>query len=169
MTTKKGPPRRRRERTVFHYKVDEVLRDEDRDAYLALLRDPRTRNEDAHRWLTDRGYALSLSAVARHRRRFLSSDSENQAALQRAEMFARLAGGPGAPDFAAGARVQLQHLVFQHLLELDEQVKIDSGELLQLSKLVAECVKMDAPPAKRRETNEGKSSSASAVVPRTDE
>ena len=45
-------PKRRRTRTIFHYKIDEVLRSDDRENYLALIRHPFMRNEDAHGWLT---------------------------------------------------------------------------------------------------------------------
>src|SRR5687768_4266119 len=103
---------RRRQRTVFHYKVEVQLKSVHREAYLAVLRDPRTRNEDAHRWLTDRGYTLSLSEVARHRRRLLTREAEHRAQVEHAALFARLAGSPDAPDFASGARVYLQHLAF---------------------------------------------------------
>src|SRR3954465_2144798 len=101
-----NPPdgvRRRRPRAVFHYKVDEDLRPGDREAYLALLHDPRTRIEDAHRWLTEHGYVLSRSAAARHRRRLLAGEAERDTALRHSLSFARLAGSPGAPDFTAGS------------------------------------------------------------------
>jgi len=168
MSNQQGPPRRRRERTVFHYKVDELLRADDRDPYLTLLGDPRTRNEDAHRWLTHRGYILSLSAVARHRRRLLKSQGEQRAEIERAEMFARAARSAEAPDFAAGAKMQLQHLVFQHLMELDEHAQIGSEELLRLSKLVGECVKMEAQRPDARKT-QSRPSAEPAPAPQTDE
>lgn len=153
-------PQCRRPRTVFHYKVDEDLRPDDREAYLALLRDARTRIDDAHRWLLARGYALSRSAVARHRRRLLSAEADRRADLDRALAFARLAGAPDAPDFAAGSVLQLQHLVFQRLLDAgDPEVARDDddddepdrppqpprltpADLLTLSKLVAQCLEL---------------------------
>src|SRR5687768_13891803 len=102
----------RRKRTIFHYKLDAILRPEDRQAYLDLARAPRTRNEDAHAWLLQRGYALSLSAVARHRRRLIAGDAEYRNALQKTLIFAQVAGSPGAAaDFTAAARFQLQQLV----------------------------------------------------------
>src|SRR3954465_7285771 len=100
---------RRRERSVFHYKVDELLRPEHRDVYLAMVRHPATRLDDAHAWLLARGYQLSRSAVTRHRRRLLARDADHDQDLARATAFARAAGGTDAPDFAAGMQLQLQH------------------------------------------------------------
>jgi hypothetical protein len=151
-------PRKRRPRCNFHYKIDETLRPEDRQNYLALVRCPAMRVDDAHAWLLGRGYAVSRSAVARHRRRLLSTDVEHDQALERAEMFARMATGPGAPDFAAGNRLQLQYVVFQYLKKFHDPTPgdIDDGrdvpdeirlispeELLTLSKVVAQCVELD--------------------------
>jgi hypothetical protein len=156
-------PRRRRPRAVFHYKVDELLAPADRPAYLALLHDPRTRIDDAHAWLTARGYALSRSAVARHRRRLLAGAAEQHAAERKALAFARFASAGGGADFAAGTLLQFQHMVFQrvleaggagHLLREDQEhsaangdaspepERIDSTELLRLSKLVCQCIDM---------------------------
>src|SRR5215218_2421780 len=111
-----APPRRRRPRTAFHYKVDEDLRPADREPYLALLHDPRTRIDDARRWLLDRGYTPSRSAVSRHRRRLLAAEAEQRAAVTRALAVADLAKSP-APDFAAAAEAYWKHLVFTRLLE----------------------------------------------------
>src|SRR5687767_13464658 len=110
-------PRRRRPRTVFHYKVDEELRPADREPYLALLHDPRTRIDDARRWLLERGYSPSRSAVARHRRRLLAAEAEQRAGITRALAVARIAGSPDAPDFAAASEAYWKHLVFTRLLE----------------------------------------------------
>jgi hypothetical protein len=155
------PTRRRRPRAVFHYKVDEVLTPGDRPAYLALLHDPRTRIDDAHRWLTEHGYALSRSAVARHRRRLLAGEAERQAAERKALAFARFAAAGGGADFAAGTLVQFQQIVFERVLEAggdghlvrggraessDDSAagpaRLDSSELLRLSKLVCQCIDM---------------------------
>lgn len=181
-------PRRRRPRTVFHYKVDEDLAPADRQPYLALLRDPRTRIEDAHRWLLERGYAASRSAVARHRRRVLAGEAEHQAGMARALAFARLAGSPDAPDFAAGAERYWQHLVFERLRTCGAAPAGESGgpgpagaapasaptpaELLELGKLVVQCIELTrrrllhstAPPPPR-----GPAGAPAASPPRSDE
>src|SRR4051794_17014602 len=108
-STESGQPRKRRPRCNFHYKVDETLRPEHRENYLALVRSHHMRVDDAHAWLLAQGYHLSRSAVARHRRRLLGAHAEHEAALERAERFARVASRPDAPDFAAGNRLQLQY------------------------------------------------------------
>jgi hypothetical protein len=149
---------------VFHYKVDQDLRPDDRGPYLALLHEPRTRIDDALAWLAARGYVLSRSAVARHRRRLLAAEQRQAKARDRALMFARMAGSVNAPDFTAGAVVQLQHLVLEHLIRLTEPTptsqpgreddasggdansagrELTTAEYLALSKLVAQCVKVD--------------------------
>ena len=53
-----------------HLKVDNLLRDEDRDAYHALLRQPGTTGRKAYEWLVARGYRVSTGAVKRHKQRF---------------------------------------------------------------------------------------------------
>lgn len=146
----------RRTRTVFHYKVEEELRAEDREAYLALILAARTTNESAHAWLLERGYSLSLSAVARHRRRHIAANRTRQAEIQGMELFARCSGN----DMAAGIEAYFQHLVFEHLIRLgrstpspfdddaddaaNDDSRLNATELLRLSKLVASAVDMAA-------------------------
>jgi hypothetical protein len=172
---------RRRERRVFHYKVDETLRPEHRDVYLAMIRHPATRLDDAHAWLLARGYQLSRSAVARHRRRLLARDAEHEQDLDRAVAYAKVAGGKDAPDFAAGMELQLQHLVFQHLMELDRRLPgreddedevrepMDTAELLRLSKLVAQVVETAAKQIRTKKPDAPAITEPTAVVKRTDE
>lgn len=163
---------KRRVRTVFHYKIDEVLCAEDREAYRTLALDPRTTNQSAHAWLTQRGYTtLSLSAVARHRRRLVAAEHQRQGDLDRIRAFASIGSKPGeAPDFAHAAEYQLQAMVFDHLMRLGEQAEryeaareaafaadgdppareapaenpVTSAELLRVCKLVAQCVNLTA-------------------------
>ena len=153
--------KRRRTRTIFHYKIDEVLRADDRENYLALIRHPVMRNEDAHGWLLGRGYHISLSAVARHRRRLIAGDAEHRSEAQKTQIFARAMAGPNGPDFAAAGELQFQHLVFRHLMNFnerladeedgiaDEDTRVDASELLRLSKLVKSCVDMTVERVKR--------------------
>src|SRR5437667_105638 len=68
------PQRRRRPRVNRHFKIDHTLSPDDREAYLAFLREPRNTIDLAHAWLAGKGYrALSRSAVARHRRHYLET------------------------------------------------------------------------------------------------
>jgi hypothetical protein len=152
------PPRKRRPRCNFHFRVDETLRAEHRAIYLALVRSPHMRLGDAHAWLLAQGYSLSRSAVARHRRRLLLADAERDLELRRAAEYARVATGPLAPDLISGARVRIQQIVFERLLDLqtptDEDRRegrvtadgtrvIPPKELLEFAKLLAECVELE--------------------------
>src|SRR5688572_33273208 len=51
-------------------KIDRILSPEHRKEYEALLSDRRVTREKADEWLRERGYRVSLSAIAEHRRRF---------------------------------------------------------------------------------------------------
>ena len=148
-------PRQRRERCAFHYKVDELLTVADREAYTQLLREPRTTIDGAHTWLGQRGYVLSRSAVARHRRRLLTADAERAAERELAKELGRLAGTPNAPDFAAGAAMQWQHVVFQRLMAAGECIDAEyngasrekppmptPAELILLGKLVEQSIEL---------------------------
>jgi hypothetical protein len=46
--------------------VNSVLRDEHRQPFHKFIRKPRTTIEDAHEWLTQRGYKISRLAVRTH-------------------------------------------------------------------------------------------------------
>ena len=54
--------------------VNSVLRDEHRQPFHKFIRKPRTTIEDAHEWLTKRGYKISRLAVRAH---FKSAASED--------------------------------------------------------------------------------------------
>src|SRR5687768_8634142 len=131
----------RRPRTVFHYKVDHLLGPPDATEYEALLLDPRTTVDAAHAWLAGRGYALSRSAVARHRRRFLASRetarqkaAESEVVLKNVLFAARQAGPEG---FAAALLGGLQLALFNHLMEIEDYHEFPAGHYLELSKGIA--------------------------------
>src|SRR5688572_11533694 len=99
-------PRPRRPRTVFHYKIDHLLAPPDAAKYESLLLDPRTTIDAAHAWLTARGCALSRSAVARHRRRFLARRESARQKLAESEQVLRkvlLAAKEAGPQGFAAA------------------------------------------------------------------
>lgn len=179
--------RKRRPRCNFHFKIDETLKPADRENYLALVRSPHMRVDDAHAWLLAQGYDVSRSAVARHRRHLLLGDAEHELALRREAQFVRLTTGPHAPDFVAGARVRIQQIVFERLVDLqtptDEDVRegrvTDDGtrvippkELLAFAKLVAQCVELEQLYLKQLEEKERadeRRNAQDAPRPRTDE
>ena len=132
---------KRRPRTVFHYKVDHLLSPADAAAYADLLLDPRTRVDDAHAWLIARGYALSRSAVARHRRRFLAARAaarekaaEADLLLKRVLLAAKEAGPEG---FAAACLGGHQLALFNFLMKLEHFDEFPAEHYLELTKAIA--------------------------------
>jgi hypothetical protein len=55
--------------------VDNMLRDEHRQPFHNLVRKPRTTVEEAHEWLTKRGYKISRLAVRTYFRSAASEDN----------------------------------------------------------------------------------------------
>jgi hypothetical protein len=53
---------------AHHFKINDVLRQEDREVLHALLLDPGKTAEQAKEWLVGRGYQISRSAVEGYRR-----------------------------------------------------------------------------------------------------
>ena len=105
-------PRRRRARRKRHSRIDHELRPQDREAYLAYLREPRTTNKSAHAWLRERGYDFSESAVARHMRRALAGFEEQREVERFALRLAELSPGDGSgPPFLRGAVLRLDRLI----------------------------------------------------------
>src|SRR5688572_22553544 len=134
-------PRPRRPRTVFHYKIDHLLALPDAGEYECLLLDPRTTIDAAHAWLTARGYALSRSAVARHRRRFLARRestcrklAESEQALRKALLAAKEAGPQG---FAAAVLGGSQLALFNFLMEIEDFDQFPVARYLELTKATA--------------------------------
>src|SRR5688572_16144641 len=132
---------KRRPRTVFHYKVDHLLAPPDAGEYEALLLDPRTTVDAAHAWLAGRGYALSRSAVARHRRRFLATrEAARQKALEadlllkRVLLAAREAGPQG---FAAACLGGHQLALFNFLMKIEHFDEFPADLYLELTKAIA--------------------------------
>src|SRR5437868_392026 len=111
---------RRRPRRNRHYRIDEVLTPDDRRAYGAVLRDPRTTVKSAHAWLGARGYRLSESAVARHMRHFLEAAHEQRATEQFALRLAEMEGsGEVSGDtFVRGAVLRADQLILEAIFAL---------------------------------------------------
>jgi hypothetical protein len=133
-------PRPRRPRTVFHYKVDHLLSPADAAAYADLLLQPLTTIDTAHAWLNARGYALSRSAVARHRRRFLARReaararaAESDAVLKKVLLAAREAGPEG---FAAACLGGSQLALFNFLMEIEHFDEFPIDRYVELTKAI---------------------------------
>src|SRR4051795_13487791 len=111
---------RRRPRHNRHFLIDQALTPEDRRAYEAVLRDPRTTVKSAHAWLTGRGYGLSESAVARHMRHFLAGAQEQRVTEQLALRLAEMEGsGEVSRDaFVRGAVLRADQLILEAIFGL---------------------------------------------------
>jgi hypothetical protein len=139
------PPRRRRPRVNRHFKIDHDLRPEDRDAYLARLREPRTTIDVAHAWLAEHGYrGFSRSAVARHRRHYLEAFERRERIADAAMQFAALArdGRFSAEGLILGMAAQSEALLFTAMLDRPaEGEALTLKELDELGRLVSVMVK----------------------------
>ena len=138
-------PRRRRPRINRHYKIDHALPPDEREAYLAFLREPPTTIDLAHAWLADRGHrTFSRSAVARHRRHSLEAIERRQQAADAAVQFAALArdGQLPADALIVGMAAQSEALLVNALVEAPLRGrKLSLEELDELGDLVSRMVK----------------------------
>jgi hypothetical protein len=121
--------------------VDHLLAPPDAAEYESLLQGPRTTIDAAHAWLTARGYALSRSAVARHRRRFLASRdaarakaAESEQVLRRVLLAAKEAGPEG---FAAACLAGHQLALFNFLMKIEHFDEFPADLYLVLTKAIA--------------------------------
>jgi len=108
-----------------HLKVDNMLRDEDRDAYYALLRRPETTGRSAWEWLTARAYKVTPGAVKRHKKKF---DLNLRAIRRSAEMSlacAELVRQVGANKMSDAAVLRFETLLTETLF------KYGRGETLE--------------------------------------
>jgi hypothetical protein len=138
-------PPRRRPRVNRHFKIDHELGPEDREAYLAHLREPRSTIDLAHAWLAERGYrSFSRSAVARHRRHYLEAVHRREEVAEAANQFAAMGreGRFSAEGLIAGMAAQSESLLFNTMLDRPGSRKpITLEELDDLGRLVSQMVK----------------------------
>ena len=98
---------------VGHFKVEDILRDEDRDAYNALLRQHKTTHKSAWRWLRERGYKIGLTAVRNHRCDFKQRLAAVNTAAEMSYACGELARQTGTPVMADGAVARFETLLSQ--------------------------------------------------------
>ena len=137
------PPRRRRPRVNRHFKIDHALSPDDREAYLAFLREPRNTIDLAHAWLAGKGYrALSHSAVARHRRHYLETYQRRELVADATAHFAHLArdGRFSADALIAGLAARSETLLAEALFDLPGDQKITLEQLDEIGQLVSRMV-----------------------------
>lgn len=119
------------------FKVDEVLKDhaEDREALEAFARDPGRTIDECWKWLTERGYVLSRTAVFRWKREFdaqVAGEQMRGSGLVAREFLAaaKESGGLAIPD-AAVLRVSTG--IFERMAELESRGEVQTSELTQLA------------------------------------
>ena len=137
------PARRRRPRVNRHYKIDHDLRPADRDAYLALLREPRTTIDSAHAWLAEKGYRnFSRSAVARHRRHYLEGFDRRDQLVAAAQHYAEMAreGTFSADAVTAGMVGWSETLLAQALMAVRRGEELSLEHLDEIGRLVSRMV-----------------------------
>ncbi len=121
----KGTGKRRP--TMFkHFKVTDLLRDEHREAYLALVLRPGTTIAQLHRWLTDRGYRLHTKSVARHRNHYFAQEKGALDAAERTRAVIDLLRQQGPATLTDAAAARAEQLMLEKLMQLDPA---DAGSL----------------------------------------
>jgi hypothetical protein len=142
----RGPGRgggKRGYRLVRHFKLDQRLTPEDRAAYDALLRDPRSTIDSLLKWLHDNGYPdMTRGGVHRHRKHFEHIAGEIQHDARVAGVYATIArdaGGIGALEDAAQFR--LEQMFLEQLFRMkktDRRTGKEWGELARVIRLILE-------------------------------
>jgi ADP-ribose pyrophosphatase YjhB (NUDIX family) len=132
--------RKRRERCALHFKIEELLSVGELAEYETLIEAAGTTNKQAWEWLKSKGHVVSLSAVARHRRRFLSARKSGAEAAMAARAF--MAGiGEFSPGLLARAMVARTGLeVFMKLMRAEEVGLVEYRDLAEIAKAVRELV-----------------------------
>ncbi len=125
------------------HKVDAILKDEDRAAYEALLRDAGATNDTLVAWLRARGYHVGERAVGAHRRAFQEMLQDLRRTARFADALGELARAHGATFLPDVALMRLQQLVMQRLMQAGAEgveERMETKELLELSKVVKEAI-----------------------------
>lgn len=99
---------------------DEVLGRYERE----VLARPRTTGRAAQRWLADQGYAVSISAVLRHRRRLAQVKALDARSGAFRDAVRTLAAGHGLTDadLSAGHAMRARHQLLARLTEAYREV-----------------------------------------------
>ena len=130
--SRKRRSRKRRPPVARHFKVDQELSAGHREVYFALLRQPPTTVDAAHAWLAEHGYTFSRSAVARHRRQYLTDHRrqiETTEALRHcADLSRPAAPGQPAPEVPFAAATLVEHHLFLELMQRNTTAFADEGE-----------------------------------------
>ena len=124
-----------------HLKVDNLLREEDRDAYLGLLRRPGTTGLKAWQWLRDRGYDVGHGAVKHHKRRFDQQLQEVRTSAEMSLVCADLVRQVGVNRMSDAAVLRFEALLTEQLFnKYQSGEKIDPKEWESLGRALTHAV-----------------------------
>jgi hypothetical protein len=135
---------------VRHFKVLDLLRPDDRVAYLQYVRQPSSTVDSCLAWVLSRGYEISRESVYHHRRSLLKDAAEICRAAEFAHEFVQLAraggeDGAGAPRlagaFAEATQTAFEQFFMQGVMEMKKQGKeLEPRQWGELSRAVAGAV-----------------------------
>ena len=133
---------------VHHFKVIDMLRPEDRKAYLEFIARPSTTVDGSVRWLADRGCVVGRDSVYRHRRHFLREAADVRRAAEFAHQFVELArggddaSGPAlAGAFAEATQTAFEQFFMNGVLEMKKRGReLEPRQWAELSRAVGGAV-----------------------------
>jgi hypothetical protein len=123
-----------------HLKVDNLLRDEDRDAYYALLRKPNTTVRVAWVWLRERGYKVGREAVKHHKRKFGQKLDAIRRSAEMSLVCADLVRQVGTARMSDAAVLRFETLLTEALFDLREGQDLDGDRWTTLGRALNHAV-----------------------------
>jgi hypothetical protein len=133
----KGVPKK-----VFfkHFKVDELLPDEHRDAYERLMRDPRSTIPVLQKFLRGIGINVSRNAIANHRTdAHLEVKRAHEISLM-ANAFCELTRAHGATKVVEASHTKFEMNLMEFLFRNPETPLLDPAQLEQIGKVTQRAV-----------------------------
>jgi hypothetical protein len=122
-------------------RVDQMLREEDRAAYEALLAQPRTRLQECFAWLKAHGYPhVGAHAVMTHRRRFRDKLEGVRQSARFAQAIVQVARESGQAAMSDGMLTRFEQVMLEQLMRLEEHEKVRVSDLTDMSKCVSAAV-----------------------------
>ena len=135
------PRGRRKGPTRFkHFKIDELLPAEHREAYEALLDDPTSTLPKLQTWLRERGVNVSHNAITNHRKHRYFDVKALREAAQIASTFCALSRKHGAGAIAEASHAKFEMMLMQDLFNLKGAPDMPREEWQSMAKLVGTAV-----------------------------
>jgi hypothetical protein len=145
--------------------VDNLLKEEDRDAYFALLRQPGTTCRKALHWLRERGYRVGPGAVKHHKRRFGEKLATVRTSAEMSLVCAELVRQVGAHKMSDAAVLRFETLLTEALFKRSQGEALAKPEWEMLGRALTtavlnrsrvETVRMADEAAKREAGQDGR-------------